>query len=209
MVFISEKRQRSFSRKFKLMVAAITVMVALLVVACSPSVNTSGTAGSDTNTAEGSSNVAWWSAEAECSSCHTVEATSLDDSSSQVSVGHSDSACTSCHTNIDGLEQAHEKVTPADTAGASKLKKTKVSPEDCLACHQADYTAEATASVTALTDKNGTTVNPHDLPADEDHKVIICGDCHTMHSTMTIEEAAYKRCVDCHHMEVFECGSCH
>ena len=62
-----------------------------------------------------------------------------------------------------------------------------------------------------LTDKNGTTANPHDLPQNADHTNadLACATCHKLHGEDPIEQTALKACIDCHHAEVFECGTCH
>lgn len=67
----------------------------------------------------------------------------------------------------------------------------------------------ATADSTVLTDENGTTVNPHDLPAVEDHASVNCIDCHKGHTDDALEVSAMKTCVLCHHENVFECYTCH
>lgn len=67
----------------------------------------------------------------------------------------------------------------------------------------------ATADSTVLTDENGTTVNPHDLPAVEDHASVNCIDCHKGHTDDALEVSAMKACVLCHHENVFECYTCH
>ena len=108
------------------------------------------------------------------------------------------------------LKKAHQDVTLQDTDGAKKLKKTSVGDDVCLSCHANDYTAEATADVTALVDSNGTTVNPHDLPATSKHEQnITCSSCHDMHSDSSVEETATSLCLSCHHKNVYECNTCH
>lgn len=95
------------------------------------------------------------------------------------------------------------KGTPSPKESANKAPaKTKevVSHEALIA---------ATATSVALTDKNGIVVNPHDLPAVEDHSSITCVTCHKGHTDDTIDESAIKACVLCHHESVFECYTCH
>ena len=69
--------------------------------------------------------------------------------------------------------------------------------------------AAKTEACAILTDANGTVVNPHALPENEDHTTIDCGSCHSMHSDDTIEDTAKKACKGCHHMDVYECNTCH
>ena len=102
------------------------------------------------------------------------------------------------------------RFSPVLKHGTKKLKNTSVSDDACLSCHENDHTAEATADVTALTDLNGTMVNPHDIPQTEQHeKNITCSSCHTMHSDDSIEDEAVTLCQSCHHRDVYECDTCH
>ena len=77
-------------------------------------------------------------------------------------------------------------------------------------CHGSyEALAEKTASSTILTDNDGTTVNPHDMPVNEDHETIDCGSCHDMHASDDIAKTAQKACQSCHHMGTYECYTCH
>ena len=195
----------------------IGIVVAMLMIcgvcACgSPQVQSSSEAPSAQSdaSAAASDQPINWSPDTDCSMCHATEHSSLTDAAYLLANGHSDMQCTECHTDTGTLTDVHSKVTASDTKGAKRLKKTEVTKETCLSCHEADYTPEATASVTALTDSEGTTVNPHDLPTTSpDHATILCADCHTMHSTDTVEESAQSTCLGCHHQNVYECGTCH
>lgn len=117
--------------------------------------------------------------------------------------------CTTCHNDEEGLAKAHRKMDSGKTA--KRLKRTSVSDEVCLTCHDKEQLVAATADVTVLTDTKGTTVNPHDIPANDSHADIQCVSCHQAHydEDETIETMAMGVCVDCHHAQVFECGTCH
>ena len=150
-----------------------------------------------------------WSPEADCTMCHSAEADSLTDATCQISASHGDLQCVQCHADTDGLTAAHEKVEASDTKGAKRLKKTEVSSDACLACHQSDYTPEAVPEVSWLTDDQGTTVNPHDLPESESHSTVLCANCHSMHADDPVATTAAKACTNCHHQNVYQCFTCH
>lgn len=113
-----------------------------------------------------------------------------------------------CH-NDPAMEKAHEKVTLDSKKKKATLKRTVVARETCLSCHDNSELASATAESAALTDKNGTTVNPHDLPVNNDHEGINCSSCHKLHTSDQPVETAQATCRNCHHAEVYECGTCH
>lgn len=117
--------------------------------------------------------------------------------------------CSTCHEDSDKLAKAHKKMNRKGQE-ATSLKKTVVSSEVCLSCHNADELAEATQDCTVLTDSKGTTVNPHDLPDVEEHASINCVDCHQVHETdKSLDQAAKATCGNCHHAGIYECGTCH
>ena len=142
-----------------------------------------------------------------------------------------EATCLGCHG--DGMiaapqVAADDTASDADTEANAKDEKatdtatatTKDAANDAQA-NDADTTSEdeeviphealiaATATSTVLTDEHGTTVNPHDLPAVEDHASITCVSCHKGHTSDTIEESAMKACILCHHENIFECYTCH
>lgn len=81
---------------------------------------------------------------------------------------------------------------------------------DCTTCHNLDDVKAATEDSTVLTDINGTVVNPHDLPAIEDHAGITCASCHKTHEVSeSTEKSAKRTCASCHHADVYECYTCH
>lgn len=150
-----------------------------------------------------------WTIQSECVVCHEAEHVSQEDLSYQMgATGQTQMECVECHNDSGGLEKAHTGLTLADFEGADRLKNTVIPSEVCLACHQSDYTPEKTAD-TMLVDKNGTDVNPHDLPQSESHDSITCASCHKMHSTDPIAETAQASCLGCHHQNVYECKTCH
>lgn len=81
---------------------------------------------------------------------------------------------------------------------------------DCMTCHNLDDVKAATEGSDALTDENGTVVNPHDLPAVEDHAGITCASCHKSHEVSeSTEKSADRTCASCHHADIYECYTCH
>ena len=131
-----------------------------------------------------------------------------------------EATCLGCHGNgMIAAPQAEEKVTSTQTDVPSEKPNDSGATPDAKTAVQETPDAEeviphealiaATAASTALTDENGTVVNPHDLPAVEDHASLTCVSCHKGHADDTIEESAMKACVLCHHESVFECYTCH
>ena len=59
--------------------------------------------------------------------------------------------------------------------------KTAVDDAVCASCHNAADLAAKTTESAVLTDSEGTVVNPHDLPENEDHAATKCTSCHKMH----------------------------
>ena len=151
-----------------------------------------------------------WTPESDCSMCHTAEAASLDDpaclASAHASVGVT---CTTCHADAEGLSAAHSRVTFDMTDGGSALVATSVDISVCAGCHDTTALAAITAASTVLIDDNGTTANPHALPANAEHSEFDCTSCHKVHSTTPLETTAMRTCTSCHHAFVFECGTCH
>lgn len=146
--------------------------------------------------------------DADCAVCHTKEGESLTDETMPAS-NHEALECTTCHADIEDLEKAHDGVNYGDKT-AKRLKQTSIDAESCETCHGSlEELAEKTAQCSVLTDKNGTVVNPHALPENEDHESIDCGSCHSMHKDKAIEDTAKKACKGCHHTDVYECNTCH
>lgn len=203
-----------------------------------------------------------WTPDLDCTAtCHSTQAEALANEETQGAAAHGSFTCVSCHTDEEGLVEGHAKVTADDTKSPKRLKKSEVTSDGCLTCHQVTdgvvpaeaweaqeagaaekpaesdvneaaenptesksaeapaaegtalaipaYSSSATAGIEYLTDANGTTVNPHDLPVNKSHATLTCATCHTMHDDTTLEETAVKACIKCHHDNVYECFTCH
>ncbi len=185
---------------------AIAALILSVVVGCS------GVSQSQDGSVSSSSNdttvQTTWSPDVDCTTCHATEASSMSDSACLVSKHVAQGVtCTTCHDDSDALATAHEDMATAKTP--TRLKKTTVDESICLDCHDKTELAAATADVTVCTDSQGTTVNPHDLPVNDDHAAITCIDCHEMHSTDTADTLAPEKCISCHHAKVYQCHTCH
>lgn len=149
-----------------------------------------------------------WTPEADCASCHADEVASFGDEAAYA-FDHATMTCIDCHTDTEALAQVHEGATSTG-AKLAMLSTTAVPDELCLACHDQQTIADATADNTMLTDLNGTVVNPHELPEVADHDGITCVSCHSIHGETTDMERTVDRvCASCHHAEVYECYTCH
>ncbi|MEG0776900.1 MAG: hypothetical protein RR381_05490 [Raoultibacter sp.] len=191
-----------------IMISFLVVLsvLSLSLLACAPQQTTSA----DNNKAESSSASFEWSKDSDCGTCHGTETASFDSSACLASVHSGAKAnCLSCHTDASGLKSAHSNVKADSHAKIDKLKKTKIASEACASCHDKTKLSDLTASCTILTDDKGTVVNPHKLTPSESHDAITCANCHKMHSDKPIADTAAKACTDCHHANVYECGTCH
>jgi hypothetical protein len=152
-----------------------------------------------------------FTSDSDCSACHAAEVQSGNDSTVLYSfhVDQQEMQCNTCHNDDNEvLTKAHEDYATAKLP--SKLKKTEVYVEVCLTCHNMDDLKVKTKDTATLTDSNGVTANPHDLPVSDSHaKRIICMSCHEMHGKNPVNETAPKVCEGCHHQNVYECGTCH
>ena len=149
-----------------------------------------------------------WADETDCASCHEVPAKSLENETCAASLHTAlGLGCTDCHTD-DALIDIHGKMKP-NAKVPTKLKKSDLSVETCAACHSSEALVEATADSSALTDSEGTVVNPHDIPDVKEHKDISCQSCHKMHAESKPASMAPTLCQDCHHEDVYECYTCH
>lgn len=148
-----------------------------------------------------------WAEGMACEACHADQAASVEDEACTMAV-HAplELDCVACHAD-DALMDVHAKAK-ADAKLPTKLKKTKVA-DGCATCHATEALIEATADSEALTDSEGTVVNPHDLPAVKDHKSFTCDACHKMHTSDSPANRAATQCVSCHHEDVYECYTCH
>ncbi len=149
-----------------------------------------------------------WAGEMDCTSCHEVPAKSLDDEACAASLHTAlGLGCTDCHAD-DALIDIHDKMKP-NAKAPTKLKKSALSVETCATCHPSEALVEATVDSSALTDSEGTVVNPHDIPDVKEHKNISCQSCHKMHAESKPASLAPTLCQDCHHEDVYECYTCH
>lgn len=149
-----------------------------------------------------------WAGEMDCTSCHEVPAKSLDDETCAAPLHTAlGLGCTDCHAD-DALIGIHGKMKP-NAKVPTKLKKSDLSVETCASCHPSEALVEATTDSSALTDSEGTVVNPHDIPDVKEHKDISCQSCHKMHAESKPASLAPTLCQDCHHEDVYECYTCH
>lgn len=183
--------------------AAVVALAAL--VSCSPQVSDENQAAKDDATP---AIAVEFSMGSDCVVCHASEQASATDTACLASKHADQTTCTTCHGDESSLSKAHDGVTAEDKK-PTKLKRTTVESETCLACHSETDRVAATADTTVCTDSEGTTVNPHDLPANDDHDSIACSDCHSEHTTETAVELAPQECLNCHHAGVYACYTCH
>ena len=122
-----------------------------------------------------------WSIESDCTACHSVEAESTADPSCAASA-HSGMPCADCHADSQGLTEVHQ-AAKSSTPGKIKRLESPIENELCFTCHGSyEALAEKTADGTVLTDKTGTVVNPHAIPANGEHnEEPACKNCHKMH----------------------------
>lgn len=146
-----------------------------------------------------------WETDVACTTCH---ANLAEPDTSCLIAEHANIACAACHDDVATLEKLHEGA-PVKEKEVKRLKKSNVGEELCLACHDREGLIEATAGLGLLTDDRGTTVNPHDLPNNEEHQGITCASCHYMHQNRLASELAKAKCNSCHHQGVYECFTCH
>lgn len=193
--------------------ASLIFAFCLLMIACSPRVNTS-----DSDDAGAGEVIEVgdfiWSTEKDCSMCHERSAASLAMLSCEAAQGDPNTTCITCHADAEGVAAAHDGVTLSDTAGDSRgLKKSEVPQNACLTCHDQGDLIVAAADVTDLTDANGFTANPHAVTTqynvDGAHNAATCTSCHNMHSEDATAKTAGTYCRNCHHKDVYECYTCH
>ncbi len=149
-----------------------------------------------------------WAADSDCATCHASHSATVQADVHSTAAEAKDMGCMACHADSEGLDAAHEGVSMGDKE-PKRLKSTEVASETCLGCHDKAEVIASTAELTVLTDANGTTINPHDMPEVESHADVGCVDCHNIHDDQTTQEAASGYCIGCHHHEVYECYTCH
>lgn len=148
-----------------------------------------------------------WTGEEDCGLCHSDRADMA--SGGAMAAVHATNDCLTCHNDSTSLATAHEGAT-ADSKMPKKLKDTDIESDTCLSCHGSwQKLAEKTSGLTVLTDEEGTTVNPHELPAAHVDEKLNCIDCHTVHEESDIAQKSEDSCISCHHKNVYACGTCH
>jgi DNA replicative helicase MCM subunit Mcm2 (Cdc46/Mcm family) len=150
-----------------------------------------------------------WSSDMDCGICHKTELASKDDTAYLYAMHtmQPNMDCVDCHDDAAALEQVHLDYS---ASLPERLSKTSADTAACYSCHDTEELATITVASTVLVDDKGTVVNPHDLPVNSDHAVIVCSDCHKTHALRAdLDEAAMSVCIGCHHERVFECNTCH
>lgn len=152
-----------------------------------------------------------WDTSADCSVCHQKEQDSYAGTTAITLVHNAQGlTCLTCHADSSALSAAHEKATSASKP-PTRLRTTKVEQTTCLDCHGSlESLAQASAECTVLTDTEGTVVNPHAVPENNDHAIVVsCVSCHAVHTGETVEVTANGLCLRCHHENVYSCYTCH
>ncbi|MDR3052655.1 MAG: cytochrome c3 family protein [Coriobacteriales bacterium] len=217
---------KAWMNRLILLLGTASLVVALAVaVGCAPKPNTEAESGISSDAGAtattGDEQAAMddpaalgiaWSMDSDCASCHSSSAESRSNTAMLASqTMHATQDCITCHDGKEDLAKVHEDVVAAPDKEIKKLRHSSVANDNCLTCHtsMADL-ATKTAASTVLTDQDGTVVNPHDLPVNEDHASITCGNCHIMHKETVLTQDATQYCFSCHHQEVFVgCPTCH
>lgn len=202
---------RIVNKKGPLTAGALAAVLIVCLAACAPTVSESEGAEQGSDDGAGAIAAVEWSAEVDCAQCHANEAQATAAAESFAGVHASENvSCLMCHNEEETLAQVHEG---ADSSSpATRLKKTEVSDETCLACHASSKDSDEFAQLTngaVVADDKGTQVNPHDLTDTKDHGDLECSDCHASHDDVDPLEEGRSLCVSCHHSGVFECGTCH
>lgn len=190
------------------LMAALFCLIAALA-ACAPQQQVASGDASPVEDDASAMEMVAWSPESDCAQCHVDETTSVADPATGAGFHSTQNLqCVTCHADAS-MSDVH-----ADYASGkvpSELHDTAVSSDTCLSsgCHDREDLKQRTAETTVLTDSKGTTVNPHDLPENEDHESVTCVMCHEMHTGESVQEVAPAKCLGCHHKGTYECGTCH
>lgn len=207
--------QRIDKRLAALLVIGAVFLLAFLLaftVSCAPSESPKETTPKTEEGADSGMNseLVDWTMKSDCAACHTNEADSMTDTACPQAIAHEDMTCIQCHTDESVLSDAHDGITYGDRP-ASKATVVTVDSQTCIECHGGfDEMATQTAGSTALTDDQGTSVNPHELQPGEKHEANAptCTSCHKTHSG-NLSKDSMKFCAQCHHRGIFTCGNCH
>ena len=120
-------------------VAGVIALMSLGTVGCAPKTADLSETGSGSQ-AEADENAAMtgdfaFSADADCTTCHSTEGDSLGDATMPAS-NHATQECTTCHSDIDSLATAHDGVQFGDKT-PKRLKKTTIDATACFSsgCH--------------------------------------------------------------------------
>jgi hypothetical protein len=196
-------------RKGLLVLPLLLCLGVSMLVACAPKQATPAE-GPDVSAEDSAAQIELpaWTSESDCASCHVNQFASQS-SPDCLTSKHAVLACVTCHADDSALAKAHENYATAKQP--TKLKKTEVTRNSCLSsgCHDQESLKAVTADVTVLRDDEGLVANPHDLSANDKHEGIVCADCHTMHEPYELEPEARQACINCHHENVYQCGTCH
>ncbi|MDR2957586.1 MAG: cytochrome c3 family protein [Coriobacteriales bacterium] len=199
-----------------LVIAAMVLMmtVILAMIGCAPRVAEPKQPGTGDPGNGPTVDLGVWTIDKDCTSCHATAVASITNTGTATAIHYAEPgvSCVTCHIDTGGaLTTGHANY--ASAAEPTRLKKSNVSNSTCLTsgCHVKTELIAATASVTILTDSDGTTVNPHDVSDSDSHNEgVTCAACHKVHSpTSQVESNANTLCVSCHHEHVFECNTCH
>lgn len=195
----------------KVLLSVLLLVLIVMIVACAP--QAASEEGSQKTASNGETSTTAlpieWSSEADCTTCHVAEAESRENANCLAAL-HATTNCIDCHAETETMAAEHEGVTTEDKV-PKRLSKTSVSEDYCLTCHENyEILAEKTADYQDLVDSEGTIVNPHVVPAVDNHADITCMNCHSLHAADADPTKKGKAtCVGCHHENVFTCGTCH
>ena len=195
-------------KKLSILLCAFGVLV-LCLYACNPAESSVGKENDASLNNNSDGTAVTWTVDADCSPCHELESHTFTDNMTLAGfhAAQSNAECITCHADELALETVHEGAN--GPSKAKRLKQTEVTDGTCLSCHGSyEKLAVKTTGSTVLTDSEGKTVNPHDLPAGEGHSKITCASCHDGHSENNTE-TYQKYCLSCHHADVYECDTCH
>ena len=189
---------------------AVALFVGVLA-SCAPSgVSDNGSTGSAKE--GGTFETIEWTVSSDCGTCHVDQVESRQNLNC-LYAKHASMDCVQCHTDETALKSVHDNAKSTSPALQS-LRKTAVDSAVCEVCHGTwEELAEKTADVSLLTDSNGTVVNPHEVVTvvnvTGQHDGTTCVDCHEVHVDEGVDVTAPRYCQSCHHMDVYECNTCH
>jgi len=152
-----------------------------------------------------------FSMDSDCAVCHKKPMESQQNAATAAYIHGQENnlGCITCHNQEQELTTVHNNATSMNEP--LRLKNAKISEEVCLSCHGSyEELAAKTLEVTLLTDANGLTINPHTAKSlnAEHEEDINCLKCHTVHTQQDINKSQ-NYCMNCHHMKVYECNTCH